>query len=277
MNVVETLRKSDVVDQECSVDAPGKPRRVWGRRDAIQKALLVKVNRQVENLFFSRYDRRNPLHCKAFQTHMEAHNRCLRLKRRSRRIYALEAPAVVRSVIEYRVLDASENVAILERKAALARLEESKKHILAELGVHQGCFLDDEEALDVDRLEVVKKNKVAEVGELKSLVNFCQELSSGSSQVPLEAVCNGEALPAQFRQRTDYKAFLSDLGLFLVNSGDNGRSIVRKVCEEHAFAERMAADDEQPRPVRFLASISLKVLAFANNRKQEQAIGFKAG
>lgn len=242
-----------------------------------RKTYLADVNQQVEAGFFSRFDRCNPIHSKAFQMHMEAHKRALRAKRKARRVVSINAPAVIASIIEYRVLDASENVAILERKAALARLEESKKHILAELGVHQGNFLDDEEALDVDRLEVVKKNKVAEVGEIKSLVNFCQELSSGSSQVPLEAVCNGEALPAQFRQRTDYKAFLSDLGLFLVNAGDNGRSIVRKVCEEHAFAERMAADDEQPRPVRFLASISLKVLAFANNRKQEQAIGFKAG
>jgi hypothetical protein len=239
--------------------------------------LLADVDKRIEEGFFSNHDRNNPLHRKAFDLHVEAHRHALRAKRRGRRVCAIESPAAVSSVIEHRILDICDNLAILQRKAALARLEESEKHVIAELGIHQACFLGDEESIDIHRLEVVKKDKAEEVGELKSLVQFCQKLSSDEAPVPLEAVCNGAALPAEIQARSDFKAFLSDLGLFLVNEGDSGRKLIQRVCAEHAFAQRVLGDDEQPRPVSFLASMSLKVQSFsAPKSRQGQVVGFKA-
>jgi hypothetical protein len=230
-------------------------------RDAERRALFAQIDKQVEDRFFLDHDRDRPLHRKALDLHMEGHRLALRAKRRGRRVCAIADAVVVRSIVEHRVLDACENLAILERKAAAARLAESEKHVVAELCQHQGCVLGEDESIDIHRLEVIRKGKVEEVSELKSLVQFCQQLSSEEASVPLEAVCNGSAVPVEVRARDDFKTFLSDLGMFLANEGDNGRTLARKVCEEHAFAERIMADAGQPKPVRFLASISLKVQA----------------
>lgn len=279
MNILESLRKP-AAPAAAAVAVPPAPKEAARRaapRVRKDNPLLADVDRQIEEGYFRNHDRANPLHRKAFDLHVEAHRRALRAKRRGNRVCAIESPSAVKSVIEHRILDICDNLAILERKAALARLEESEKHVIAELGIHQACFLGDDESIDVHRLEVVKKDKAEEVGELKSLVQFCQKLSSDEASVPLESVCNGAALPAELQARSDFKAFLSDLGLFLVNEGDNGRKLIQRVCAEHAFAQRVLGDDDQPRPVRFLASISLKVQSFsAPKSRQGQVVGFKA-
>ncbi len=244
------------------------------KRNGARNALIGDVDRQVEELFFRIHDRENPLHRKAFEQHVKLHKRARRGKLKGAVVERISEPQVLKSIVKHRVLDACENLAILEREAAGARLEESRRHVITQLGLRTGYFLGDGESIDIYRLLVVKKDKAEEVTELKSLVTFCKGLGDAESDVPVEALCNG-AVPAEFEGRPDFKAFLSDLGQLFVNEGDAARQLVARVCDEESFARKVADDDELPKPLRYLASIALQVSSLsAKKAEKDHVVGF---
>jgi hypothetical protein len=256
------------------VDAQVQPRK--RKRTGIRNALIGDVDRQVEDLFFRIHDRENPLHRKAFEQHVQLHKRGRRGKLKAKVVERISEPLVLKSIVKHRVLDACENLAILERQAAGVRLEESRRHVITELGVRTGHFLDDDESIDIYRLLVVRKDKAEEVTELKSLVGFCEGLSKGEAAVPVEELCNG-TVPREFEGRPDFKAFLSDLGLLFVNEGDAARQLAARVCDEVSFAQNVVDDDDLPKPLRYLASISLQVRGLsAKASAEEPVLGFGA-
>lgn len=261
------------VKQAAGAVAKASPKR---NRASARKVLIGDVDRQVEELFFRIHDRENPLHRKAFEQHVQLHKRGRCGKLKAKVIERISEPLVLKSIVKHRVLDACENLAILEREAAGARLEESRRHVITQLGLRTGYFLGDGESIDIYRLLVVKKDKAEEVTELKSLVTFCKGLGDAETDVPVEALCNG-AVPAEFEGRPDFKAFLSDLGLLFVNEGDAARQLVARVCDEESFARKVVDDDELPKPLRYLASISLQVRSLsAKKAEQDHVVGFGA-
>ena len=246
------------------------------KRSGARNALIGDVDRQVEELFFRIHDRENPLHRKAFEQHVQLHKRARRGKLKAKVVERISEPQVLKSIVKHRVLDVCEDLAILEREAAGARLEESRRHVITQLGLRTGYFLGDGESIDIYRLLVVKKDKAEEVTELKSLVTFCKGLGDAETDVPVEALCNG-SVPAEFEGRPDFKAFLSDLGLLFVNEGDAARQLVARVCDEESFARKAVDDDELPKPLRYLASISLQVRSLSAKKVDEDhVLGFGA-
>ena len=246
------------------------------KRNGARNVLIGEVDREVEELFFRIHDRDNPLHRKAFEQHVQLDKRARRGKLKDKAVARISEPQVLKSIVKHRVLDACEDLAILEREAAGARLQESRRHVITQLGVRTGHFLDDGESIDIYRLLVVKKDKAEEASELKSLVGFCKGLTKGESKVPVEELCNG-SVPAEFEARPDFKAFLSDLGLLFVNEGDAARQLAARVCDEESFARKVVDDDELPKPLRYLASISLQVCGLsAKASEQDHVVGFDA-
>ena len=246
-------------------------------RKAKRNPLFAEVEARVEKAFFADHDRNNPLHRKAYELDVARHRKNIRGKSKYFLVERISLPEVLQAVVDCRVADICDDLAILKRKVAALRLEEAQKRVLVVLGASQGCFLKDDESVDVHRLQVVRKNKAGEVGELKSLLGFCKDVSSGKAPVPVEALCNGE-VPKEFASRADFKAFLSDLGELLVNGGSKAGQLVARVCEEVALAREIRDDEDAPKPLRFLASVALKIqdLDFAGKR-EENKIGFAAG
>ena len=224
--------------------------------------------------YFTDHDRQNPLHRKALALHLQAYRAARHREVPGETVCRLQHPQVLESVVDYRVLDACENLAILERKAASVRLTEAEKHVVAQIGTLQGHFLDDDESIDLHHLFIVRKNKAAEITELKNLVQFCSDLSVEKESDKIEALCNGE-IPSAFSGRTDFHVFLQDFGELLVSEGEQARVLVQRVCADAGVARRVADDDDLPKPLRFLASLTLRT----NGRdlhERERVVGFNA-
>lgn len=236
----------------------------------------VDLDKKVVALFFKSHDRRNPLHRQALLAHLNEHRQELRHKLSGSVSCRLRAPEVIKKIIEYRVLDACHNLAILEQQAVAARKAECKHGVVALLVARQAYFLSDEESIDVDRLVVVKKDKARELVLLKKVVDFSQALSSGAAPVSLEDACNGQ-LPADFEENDGLKQYASDLGRVLVHEGEKARDVVNKICSDGDFAKEVADDQEFAAPLRFLASVCLKIRAFScSQSEQQRKVGFGA-
>ena len=244
------------------------------RKPSAYVALLADVDRQVEELFFRIHDRNNPLHAEAYRLHVDATKRSRRNTRSHKRVATITEPSVLKAIVKYRVLDACENLAILERHAAQARLEEARRHVITQYGLRTGRFLDDDESISPDRLLVVRKNKAEELTELKSLLTFCRGLGEDPEEFPVEDLCNG-VVPKEFERRPDFQAFLSDLGTLFAQEGTTARELVSRVCEDEGFARKVADDEELPKPLRYLATVSLKIQSLSLKKKEnEKAVGF---
>lgn len=110
------------------------------------------LDRQVEDLFFHIHDRANPLHRKVFDLQKLAVVTARKGKTKGTVVVRIMDTQVLRNIVKHRVLDACENLAILERVAARARLDESSRHVITQLGVRTGLLLDDGESIDIYRL-----------------------------------------------------------------------------------------------------------------------------
>jgi len=72
----------------------------------------------------------------------------------------------------------------------------------------------------------------------------------------LQAIARG-TLPTSWDASASIEWY-KDLAQFLLENNDRGRSLVKAICDDPAVAERLAVDEEMPRPVQFLATEAAK-------------------
>jgi len=271
-NMNTTMQDKGGLDQ-AEVEVLGAGRKK-ARRNGKRRSLVEQVNQRVRQEFFARHSPNNPLHTRAY----DKWSGLGKSKRASAKVgevvLKITDPLVLKTVVEYCVQECVEILAILNRKAAGTQTAVKEKAVIAAIGERQGFFLEDEDVVDVRRLEVRRHNQAEEIEVYQQLVEFSHAIGTGKSETTAKELCEGK-LPPELRM-DGMVEFAKDLGEFLLTSGEDGLRLVARICEDEGFARNVTArDHDAPRPIKFLAEISLKVAnATRRSKVQERKIGF---
>ena len=191
-------------------------------------------------------------------------------------VHEFASDEVLAAAVGFFHADIEENIAIFKAKVAKNRRYEALVQVRSALGVHEGFFPDEDEAIDVERLAVIRNGRDEEQAKHRKLVEVSRALAEAEGDP--EAVITGAQLPGALRENEGIKAFLSDLVEFIGANGERGRDLVSRVCADEAEASRVKGDEDMPKPLRFLAGIAVDLNR--NGQKlpvQHRPLGFGAG
>ena len=209
------------------------------------------------------FDQKDKLIANALRTFMSAHEKAVREEEKREIVKKIESEqaldAVVRlrrAEIEMRVADS--RLKLTQKKFAIA-LEDLKLKLEEFEGIEE-----EEYDWNIEKLLILKKNKENEEAVFRKIYEFARSMADGTSEVPLRSIRKGD-LPDHLTQamneiKTNMKAFLKDLAEFLMETKIEGQKKVIQICKDPDLAREVALDDEEPAPLKFLATIILKYI-----------------
>lgn len=161
--------------------------------------------------------------------------------------------------MEWHVADIEENIAIERTRLAHLRLEQAQNRFISALAEVEGVYANaDEMTVIVPRMEVWKVDKAALRNALpRKVVEFAHAMARGD--VVVDDVARGR-IPSQFKELRLAGDYAKDLANFLVRTGDDGKAILKTICEDMAYATDLSergcprdiADSDKV-PLQFLA------------------------
>jgi hypothetical protein len=190
-------------------------------------------------------------------------------------VHAFASNQVLAAAVAFFQADIEEDIAIFRAKVARNRRYEAYVQVRCALGIHEGVFLDDEMSIVVERLAVIRGGREEEQAKNRELLDLSQALAEARTDP--EEVIAGAQLPGSLREDDGVKAFLADLVEFILANGKRGRDMVDRVCKDEKVASHVVGDDNMPKALRFLASISIEL---SRDRKtlpaERRPVGFAA-
>lgn len=239
----------------------------------VHRKRLDAVELKAEREFFRRHGR-GQMARHAWAQHLkdshEAH-----ASPTGRTLHKLRGRDALKVLVEWAVRDAEENLAILWRKEAAARIEEVKAICKHEVLLEWGKLPGEDEIVDFHRRVVVRVSKVDLIERDKVLVNFSRRLASGEDGCGPEQILAGEVPAEVAEQGEGREAYARDLAEHLIEEGEDGRQMVLQICDGGDVARSIEADQDAAAPLRFLAHLVLKTRV-GGGRAKANRVGFGA-
>ncbi len=149
-------------------------------------------------------------------------------------------------------------------------------HLHASLAEHDVFFQNDGDEVYPNRMEVRRVTKSQQLDCIKRVVQFAKDIAEDKAGLSPEAMVNG-VLPDSLKgcPVTD---FTVELGEYLIKSGELGKEIIQRICDDPSCAAMVEADPQCPRPLRHLANltIALKNAAAYKPSNSTATVGFAA-
>jgi hypothetical protein len=220
----------------------------------------------------SRLGENDPVSRKAYELWLEHHRNELAHEPLGSVVHRFTSPAMQELAVEFFLSDIEENAAIIRFRLAQQRRQEALTQLHAGLAKHDFFFTQEEDVVHENRLEVRRVSRVQQLEFRRKLVRFSRDLVEGALQVTPEQVATGE-LPDCLK-RAPVSEYATELGEYIVNSGEPGRELVLRICDDAEFATQVEQDERNPRALRYLAELSNSVRDTSIYRAP--AIGFAA-
>jgi hypothetical protein len=220
----------------------------------------------------SHIDGSDPVLRKAYEVWLEQHQNEQANEPLGKVVHRLTSPAMRELAVAFFLSDIEENAAIIRLRVAQQRRQEALTQMRAGLAKHDFFFTQEEDVLHENRLEVRRVSRVQQLEFKRKLVRFSRDLVEGALQVTPEQVASGE-LPDCLK-RAPVSEYTTELGEYIVNSGELGRELVLRICDDAEFATQVEQDERNPRALRYLAQLSNSVRDTSTYRAP--AIGFAA-
>lgn len=167
-------------------------------------------------------------------------------------------------VAEIAMEAAAARAKFLKRKRDVA-VEQAKLLIEEQLDID----LDDSGGLDVLRCCVRKDDPDRKIKAAKRVVEATRnllELDMVTIKVSAEGELDEEA--AALASDDVPAAYIKDICEVLAENGKTGRDLIEKILTEHGVAARVAADEDMPHPLRFLAAMT-QMASAADTSKED--------
>lgn len=186
-------------------------------------------------------------------------------------VYALAAAEELEAAIDYFKADIEENKLLYQLKVARNRVKLTRTKLVASMG-EQGFFLDEDDHQEVVPAALgvykVSKDKIYQQVRNAALALAAEPVAPGAEST-------GPDFPASLGE--GILEFRADLVAFIKANGAAGREVVRRLCTDPAFAKKVHQDEEMPKPLQFLAGLSLDLHKRNKLPSQEdRPIGFAA-
>lgn len=171
-------------------------------------------------------------------------------------IHTFTSPEAIEATVNFLKADIAENEVIYRLKVARNKRRTTLMNLHATLGEHDGFFVDEEEGERVvpERLAVIRIDKTARVTAMHRMVEASMKLAKSDG----DSAGEGHTFPNELGD--GIQDFANDLREFVRVNGDEGRQLVIRVCEDRDFAAKVAADEEMPNPLRFLAQVAVQTV-----------------
>ena len=220
----------------------------------------------------SHLDGNDPVSRKAYEVWSEQYQNELAHEPLGRVVHRFTSPVMHDLTIEFFLADIGENAAIMRLRLAQQRRQEALTELHAGLAKHDFFFTQEEDVVNENRLEVRRVSRVQQLEFTRKLVRFSRDLVVGALQVTPEQLASGEV--PDCLKRAPVKGYTTELGEYIVNSGEPGRELIRRICDDAEFAAQVEQDERNPSALRYLAHLSNSVRATVVFRAP--AIGFAA-
>ncbi len=200
-----------------------------------------------------RLDWQTPLMRKAFEFWWQARQSELQTEPMGKMVHRFVSAEVRERMLQFMVAEILEEVAILKAHLAQQRRKEMAAHFSASVAEHDLFFEQEEDRIFIHRGEVWRVTKADELEAVRQTVAFVRELATGTASITAEDALN-EKLPAHLR-RYGIGAFTKDVGDFLPRHGEEGREIMRRICDDKEMAEQVEAHPQSPLVLQHLAGL----------------------
>jgi len=197
--------------------------------------------------------------------------------------HTITSPEMDELAIQWHVADIEENIAIERTRLAHLRAGQARVRFVSALAEIEGVYANsDDMNVIISRMEVWKIDKEVLRKTLpRKVVEFSRAVARG--EVPLADLAEGK-LPSAFKEIRLIGEFANDLADFLVRTGEEGKALIKEICDDveraSDLAERGCPDgmpDCGKAPLQFLAKQVVETRASqATLNGKRRAIGFNA-
>jgi len=188
-------------------------------------------------------------------------------------VHRLQSPPVIAAAVRVLQADIRHKVAVFRARAARDKHCVALVQLRATLGAHDGVFPDEEDGEHIvpELLEARRTTKAAKMKKLQKIIDASKRLASA------EGADSGET-PAVPKGLSDgVHKFMSDLQEFLRASGDEGRELVLRICDDPDYARKLVQEEGLPPALQFLAQIVAQATANTRLPASDKKSGFGFG
>jgi hypothetical protein len=179
-------------------------------------------------------------------------------------IKTFESREVYDVLVSYFISDIEDNIARYRLKLCQSNRQNKLMSLALALGEYDTVFIDEErgEKIVPELLGIASvTNEKIYKRVLQASVCLAQNYTEDKSVEitwPLEVSSD----------------FTDELTTFIKSNGDQGRELIMRICEDGNCANDIYTDSEMPKPLRFLAQMSLEINKNNFLSKKKRSIGF---
>ena len=178
----------------------------------------------------------------------------------------ITSEAIKEAVITAWIEDVRHGAAKMVLAVREAALDASARQMKLAILEHEDVDPENPPRLDIHRFLLVKPREEEDSEEdspelierYRKLLAFVGALAKGVAPEVLEGLKEGQ-VPDQFANEDGTEVFLSDLAEFLVDAGEDRFEVLNAILEDADVALKVVEDDDVPKPLRYVAFVTVKV------------------
>ena len=181
-------------------------------------------------------------------------------------LHQIESDEVKSALVKVHIAKIESGAAKQRLKIAEQREDLAEKSVLLAIIEHEDVDSNQDWRVDIHRSLLLEPTSQAK--DFAKLVEFCVNTAKLSEDA-LKTL-RDDGMPSEMQENispdgVDVTDFISDLAGFIIEAGNKGRELIALIGTDLEAAEKGVADDQMPKPVRFLAKIAAEVLKAAES------------